>query len=139
MGSGELDSWRQAFELQATDETMAAVFTFAASHARMIETALRRHDPMIARELVLDAMSDTFMGVVKWDPSQAPLDAHLCCVIRSRTSHELARAKQFVHVSLGNEPDASAEALEQETSDAMAAMNDVPDEQAIVCARSALD
>jgi hypothetical protein len=115
------ESWRAAFEEQATDEAMAQVFAFAASYAAMIENATRRRDPLIARELALDALADTFDGKVTWDPDTAPLVAHLCQVIRSRTSHELDRAKRFKHVSLERE---GSMALEQATSDAMAAVND---------------
>ena len=131
------ESWRRAFEEQATDEAMAQVFAFAASYAGMIENATRRHDPLIARELALDALADTFDGKVTWDPDAALLVAHLCQVIRSRTSHELDRAKRFVHVSLERE---GAMELEQEASNAMAAANDAGDREVGASrARSALD
>ena len=130
------ESWRAAFDEQATDEAMAQVFAFAASYAAMIENATRRRDPLIARELALDALADTFDGRVTWDPVAAPLVAHLCQVVRSRTSHELERAKRFRHVSL--ERDRSM-ALEQATSDAMAAANDEDREATVVRARRSLD
>ena len=130
------ESWRRAFEEQATEEAMASVYTYAASLARMIENATRRRDPLIAREMVLDAMADTFAGVVTWDPDRAPLAAHLCRVLRSRTSHELERTKNFVHVSLDDRDSPSHRSLETATSEAMEA-NEAVEEHA--CAARARD
>ena len=137
MGDLRTESWRQAFEQQATQESLAQVFAFASMHGAMIETATRCHDPLIARELALDAMADTFAGKVKWDPEKAPLVAHLCRVIRSRTSHELKRAKRFAHLSL--ERDHSIR-LEEATSNALALATDDDERTALVeRARVSLD
>jgi hypothetical protein len=126
---GPSESWRRAFEDQATEETMAQVFGYASTYASMIEAVTQTRDPLIARELALDALADTFAGVVTWAPDKAPLVAHLCQVIRSRTSHELARAKRFRHVSLDR--DTTAE-LEEDASFALASANDEREERAVV-------
>lgn len=132
------ESWRTAFDEQATDEAMAQVLAFAASYAAMIENATRRRDPLIARELAIDAMADTFTGKVTWDPEKAPLVAHLCQVVRSRTSHELDRARNFRHVSLERE---ASMALERATSEAMVGgrSDDGESEGLVSRARASLD
>ena len=135
MGANERDrrppeSWRKAFEEQATDEMMARLYTYAETRARMIQKAARRKDPLVARELVADAMADTFTGAVTWDPDKASLDAHLCCVIRSKSSHVLRHAKRFRYVSLDDDAN-RGDSLEQETSEAMQRDNLSNDEQAI--------
>jgi len=126
---GPSESWRRAFEDQATEEAMAQVFGYASTYAAMIEAATQTRDPLIARELALDALADTFAGVVTWAPDKAPLVAHLCQVIRSRTSHELARVKRFRHVSLDRDTTAS---LEEDASSALASANDEREERAVV-------
>ena len=111
---------------------------YAATRARWIESVLDRSDPLIARELVLDAVADTFTGVVAWDPNKAELAAHLCCVIRSRTAHDIARATANTMRSLND--DATDETLERETSHAMAARNDsVADSDAVERAAAVLE
>jgi hypothetical protein len=117
-------SWRQAFEEQSSAERIARVHAYAESRARMIEGATQCRDPLLARELVLDALADTFAGVVTWDPQKAPLAAHLCRVIGGRSSHDLARARAYNLVSLDDTMSPSSEAVEEETSNAMAAIND---------------
>lgn len=127
---GPSESWRRAFEDQATEEAMAQVFGYASTYAAMIESATQTRDPLIARELALDALADTFAGVVTWAPDKAPLVAHLCQVIRSRTSHELARAKRFRHVSLDRDTTAS---IEEDASSVLASANeDEREERAVV-------
>ncbi len=133
------EEWRRAFEEQATNKAMAGVHTYAGKLARMIERATRRRDALIARELVLDAMSDTFAGIVKWDPAKASLASHLCRVIRSRTAHELDRAGTFVHLSL-DDHDASVDALNHEASSALGVENESPERRRTAAnARQVLD
>ena len=120
-------SWRQAFETQSSSVSIARVEAYAASRARMIESASQRRDPLLARELVLDAVADTFTGVVKWDPNKAPLAAHLCRVIGGRSAHELARAKAYTMVSIDDTTSPVALAIEEETSNAMDAINENPE------------
>jgi hypothetical protein len=59
-----------------------------------------RTDDSYARELVQDALVDTFVGELHWAPAEKTLEAHAIDVIRYRTRDELVRALQRPHVSL---------------------------------------
>ena len=56
-------------------------------------------DIYLWRELYQDAVTDTWIGEVTWDPHKAPLDLHLKRVIRSRTSMAMRHLTQFPRVS----------------------------------------
>ncbi len=116
--------WRVAFEKQITRETMTAVTNYARKRVRLIERVGRKVDPMYARELMLDAVTDTLDGVVAWDPARASLRAHLLSVVHSRTGHEVVRAVKLPHRSLDDSADdnsSEGRPLEAEASRAVAA------------------
>ena len=64
-----------------------------------------------------DALTDTWLGDVTWDPAKAPLDLHLKRVIRSRTSMTMKHLTRFPRVAAH----APRLDLEREMSDAMEA------------------
>ena len=107
--------WRATFNAQLTKAVMDDVVAYLAKRANWIETQPGRRTPGLIREMVQDAIGDTFAGVVTWDPRRCSLAFHLKSVIRSRLAHELERAEAYNHVSTDV---LSEEAL----SDAMAAV-----------------
>jgi hypothetical protein len=50
---------------------------------------------------VLDALGDTWLGVVRWDPSKCSLPYHLIRTIDGRSDKHRKHADEFPHDSLG--------------------------------------
>jgi hypothetical protein len=91
--------WRATFNAQLTKAVMDDVVAYVAKRASWIEHQAGRRAPGLIREMVQDAIGDTFTGVVTWDPKRCSLAFHLKTVIRSRLAHELERAEAYNHVS----------------------------------------
>ncbi len=111
-----VERMRAAFSAQMTNDLTDEVLAYAARRARWIERQTGRSDPGLPRELLDDAIGDTYMGTVTWDPTIVLLSVHLKSVIRSRISTELARGERFPHVSI----DGRLENFESEVSEALA-------------------
>ena len=79
-------AWDAAYLAQLTDALAASVGAFAKKRASWLEGKTKRKDNYLWRELLQDALTDTWLGDVTWDPAKAPLDLHLKRVIRSRTA-----------------------------------------------------
>lgn len=120
------EQWLAALRAQYTPALVDSVFAYAASRASWIAKHKDTHDPHLARELIDDAIGDTFLGVVTWEPNEISLAVHLKRVIRSRTSHELERLAKFPQVRISQTPSLD---FEREVSEAMEAQ----------CAGSATD
>ena len=112
VSEGPSPAWRAQFKAQATQDMMDDVYGYVARRATWIEHQQGRRTPGLIREMIQDALGDTFAGIVAWDPSRCSLALHLKSVIRSRLSHELERAEQFAHVGVHD-------ASEVEVSDVM--------------------
>jgi len=95
-------TWRAQFKAQATSDMIEDVYGYVAKRATWIQHQQGRRSPGLIRELIQDALGDTFAGIVRWDPSRCPLSLHLKTVIRSRLSHEYERAEQFAHITIGD-------------------------------------
>jgi hypothetical protein len=78
----------------------ARAYRFARSRAALVRQAGGRSDRSLVRELVCDAIADTWSGDLQWDPARCALLDHLCGAIRRRTSDEVDRVRQFQHLSL---------------------------------------
>ena len=100
VSEGPSPAWRAQFKAQATQDMMDDVYGYVARRATWIEHQQGRRTPGLIREMIQDALGDTFAGIVAWDPSRCSLALHLKSVIRSRLSHELERAEQFAHVGV---------------------------------------
>jgi hypothetical protein len=96
---------RSELHEQATEGVVRAAHQYARQRARLVRRAGVRVDDLYARELVQDALSDTWAGTdVVWDPAQCPLLEHLRGLIRSRTWKDATGARQRRHVCIdGNE------------------------------------
>ena len=88
-------AWEDAFEVQLTGEMVASVMIYAKKRAEWIQRITKRHDNYLARELYQDAVSDTWLGDVKWDPAKVPLELHLKRTIRSRSAARVEHLVQF--------------------------------------------
>lgn len=90
--------WLARFHAQATTAMLASVARFAARRAYYVAKLGGRTDPVYAEELVADAVADTLVGRVTWEPARCSLWQHLCGVIRSRSRHDGARAVRHTDV-----------------------------------------
>ena len=88
-------AWEDAFEVQLTGEMTASVMIYAKKRAEWIQRTTKRHDAFLARELYQDAVTDTWLGDVTWDPAKAPLELHLKRTIRSRSAARVEHLVQF--------------------------------------------
>jgi hypothetical protein len=110
-------AWEAAYLAQLTDALAASVGTFAKKRASWLEGKSKRKDNYLWRELLQDALTDTWLGDVTWDPTKAPLDLHLKRVIRSRTTMMMKHLTKFPRVAAH----APRLELEHEMSSAMEA------------------
>lgn len=108
-------AWEAAYAAQLTDALAASVGAFAKKRASWLEGKTRRRDALLWRELLQDALEDTWTGELTWDPKEAPLDLHLKGAIRSRTTAMMKHLKRFPRVG-ANAPRGD---LEREISDAL--------------------
>jgi len=88
-------AWEDAFEVQLTGEMVASVMIYAKKRAEWIQRITKRHDNYLARELYQDAVTDTWLGDVKWHPAKVPLELHLKRTIRSRSAARVEHLVQF--------------------------------------------
>jgi hypothetical protein len=97
--------WIAALKAQATQEMMDDVVGYIAKRATWLQHQQERPAKDVINDMVVDALGDTYTGVVAWDPVRCPLALHLKSVIRSRFSHELERIEDFEHVELDDAPE----------------------------------
>lgn len=88
-------AWEDAFEVQLTGEMTASLMIYAKKRAEWIQRTTKRHDALLARELYQDAVTDTWLGDVTWDPAKVPLEVHLKRTIRSRSAARVEHLVQF--------------------------------------------
>lgn len=88
-----------AFRVQATPALYQAAFRFARRWARLPRRAGRRIDHLYPRELVQDALGDTWKGTLRWDPARRSLLAHVRNAIRWRAWTDARHARRFPHVT----------------------------------------
>lgn len=122
------EDWIDAFEQQNTEELRHRAHRFARSRARFVARAGGRVDELYAAELVQDVLTDTLFGVLAWDPSVVPLEAHVFGAVRCRTKNDRLRALRFRHQSL-DASDAAGVMCEVETT--LAAARNVPSAESL--------
>lgn len=92
----QTQSYLDALALALDRETFRSALAYASRRCRL----LRLTDPDLPKHLVADAISDTCLGDVSWDPDLCRLSTHLCGVIRSRTWKMCQRQRARPHVDL---------------------------------------
>ncbi len=97
--------WRAAYEQQATDALFESATKYADKFAHGVGRATRRSDPLYARELVQDALIDTFDGTLRWQPERVSLLQHVYGVVKSRSRHHRLRAVRMPMRSLDDSAD----------------------------------
>src|SRR3569833_179380 len=76
------EAWIDGFQKQLTAELVDALRNYARMRSLAVGYAGRKVDDYYARELVQDAIGDTWTGVRRWDPQRCDLQCHLVRVIQ---------------------------------------------------------
>jgi hypothetical protein len=110
-GSGEIyapdNAWLDAFTKQLTPKLIDQLRNFARMRVLAVGYAGRKVDDYYSRELVQDAIGDTFAGALRWDPARAPLELHLVRAIQNRAQADRQRAEDHPHDAMGDDTEAS--------------------------------
>ncbi len=91
------EEWIDAYTKQCTNAVRLDLKVYAKRRARGVGKAGRYVDEGYVEDLVADALADTLLGVVAWDPAKKTLYQHAEDVIKCRTRHDRARAKKYKH------------------------------------------
>jgi hypothetical protein len=110
------ESWIKQYTKQATAKLIAGLNQFARTRALTVAGSGRKVDDYYARELVLDALGDTWLGVVRWEPEKCSLGYHLVRTIEGRADKHRKQAFARPHEALGDDT-ASSRLAECEASE----------------------
>lgn len=102
------EAWIESFTKQCTDELRLKAKRYAGRRARYVGSAGGYVDDYYVRELVQDALTDTLLGVLAWDPAASPLENHVLDVIKSRTRHDRIRSKRYRRLAFDSSEGSSA-------------------------------
>ncbi|HTR53347.1 MAG TPA: hypothetical protein VMJ10_21785 [Kofleriaceae bacterium] len=97
------EDWIQQFKTQCNQSLITGLNNYARTRMLGVAYAGRKVDDYYARELVLDAIGDTWMGVVRWDPSRFPLKHHLLRVIDGHSDKHAKHAIAHPHEAIGDD------------------------------------
>jgi hypothetical protein len=104
------EDWLKQYTKQCDRKLIAGLNQFARTRALAINAAGAKFDDVDTRGLVLDALGDTWLGVVRWDPSKCSLGYHIVRTIEGRADKVRQRAEQMPHLSIGDRTDDARDA-----------------------------
>lgn len=113
------DTWLDQFEKQLTPTLIDRLRNYARPRALGVANAGRKVDDYYTRELVQDAIGDTWAGVLRWDPARCSLELHLRRAIQSRSRNHREFATANPHDAIGDET-VTARTAEQDASSVVA-------------------
>jgi hypothetical protein len=130
------EAWLEQFRAQYSKVMTQLVAGYAARRVGGIGSASAQDDGY-PQELVANALADTLLGRVRWNPNTKELDEHIRDVIKRRTSIDWERAKKYPHDSI----DATTRDGQTPTLDEVDRMllDREPDPRAAENAREAVD
>jgi hypothetical protein len=100
-------AWVDEIEKQTTPALIAGLHRYAHVRAYGVAATGRKVDDFYVRELVQDAIVDTWLGVLRWDPERCSLKKHLAGAIKSRTKSHRNHATDNPHEYIGDDTAAS--------------------------------
>lgn len=106
------DAWVREFEKQLTPKLIDSLRNYARPRAFVVATSGRKVDDYYSRELVQDAIGDTWTGGLRWDPKRCTLELHLVRAIQSRSDKHRKHEIENPHDSIGDDTGASRAAEE---------------------------
>jgi hypothetical protein len=115
--SHRTEAWIDAFHAQLSEDLADRVIAFARPRAFYVGCAGRKVDDNYARELVQDAVGDTWIGRLRWDPDRVSLKTHLMRAVQCRSKDAHNQAKALPHDSLGDGTDRSLAAESEASSE----------------------
>jgi hypothetical protein len=92
--------WNDAFKTQCTTGLYKSLKIYAVRRARGVAKTGAFVDDYYASELVQDALADTTLGTLSWDPAAKSLEAHIRDAIATRAYHDRRHARRFRHESV---------------------------------------
>jgi hypothetical protein len=104
------EDWIKQYTKQCDRKLIAGLNQYARTRGLAINRAGAKFDDLDVRGLVLDALGDTWLGVVRWDPSKCSLGYHIVRTIEGRSDKLRQRAEQMPHLSIGDRTEDSREA-----------------------------
>jgi hypothetical protein len=99
--------WCAEFEKQLTSKLIDGLRNYARPRAFAVAAAGRKVDDYYARELVQDAVGDTWTGVLRWEPKRCTLEHHLIRAIQSRSDKHRKHAQANPHDAIDDGTGAS--------------------------------
>ena len=115
-----------AFRAQVTPDLYKTAERCARKWAKLPRRAGRRVDNLYIRELVNDAIQDTWTGALRWDPERQTLLQHIRDVIRGRAWNDARQARRFPHVAWNAAAnDESSDRIEIEVLEARSSDDDL--------------
>jgi hypothetical protein len=94
------ETWIEAFATQCTEQLYEVGRRFAAKRAAVVRCCGGITDDYYIREMVANVVSDTAAGILRWNPEDESLEAHVLDAIWTRTNHDCARALRYRHESI---------------------------------------
>ena len=88
-------------DAQNTSEVRERAYKYARKRVDLLARCGLPIERSLAKHLLADALSDTYMGDVEWQPKRCNLYMHLRGVIRYRTKDMMARARRLPHDRFG--------------------------------------
>jgi hypothetical protein len=113
------DAWVDEFRKQLTAKLIDRLRKYARPRAYALAAAGRKVDGLYVRELVQDAIGDTWTGALSWDPAKCSLETHLVAAVRSRSHKHRRHAEAHPHDALGDDT-AASRAAEEDASTVVA-------------------
>jgi hypothetical protein len=110
------NAWLDAFTKQLTPKLIDQLRSFARMRILAVGYAGRKVDDYYARELVQDAIGDTFAGAHRWNPARAPLELHLVRAIQKRAQADRQHAEDHPHDVMGDDTETSRLAEDEASS-----------------------
>ena len=114
--SHRTETWLDAFQSQLTEKVSERVRRFARPRALNVAYAGRKVDDYYVRELVQDAIGDTWEGRLTWDPARVTLENHLIRAVQCRTKDHRKHQIAFPHDALDDQTDQSKNAESEASS-----------------------
>lgn len=92
---------------------LRSALRYARQRAVLVRRSGARIDNLYPRELVQDALADTWIGEVVWDPTRCSLLDHIRGVIRSRSWKDAIGARRFRHFCFGTDDSPAAREVDE--------------------------
>jgi len=117
LGAAERRELLDELDAQNTATVRERAYKYARKRVELLARCGLPIERSLAKHLLADALGDTYMGDVEWDPKRCEFYVHLRSVIRYRTKDMMVRARRLPHDRFGAKfDDSSDDRVEAEAS-----------------------